>query len=276
MFVDAINMATAFTSPYVGLRRRANGEVFSTIGTFIVVNADGWILTSGHIVDEIQSCHGIEAGEASMETVAEEQRAGMVSEHLELWALPGFAESGLRLAEAHVNRIADIGLCRLDRFDPASVRRYPVFRDSARAPVEQGMSVCRLGFPFVEMPATFDESRGEFDLSSGSFPMPRFALDGMVSRFNRHFADDAASSALFIETSTPGLRGQSGGPLLDVEGRVCGIQSHTSHLDLGFDAQYFIEGEIVLERQFLNVGVATHVDEVRALLDRVGVSHLVA
>jgi hypothetical protein len=36
----------------------------------------------------------------------------------------------------------------------------------------------------------------------------------------------------FIETSTPGLRGQSGGPLFDAKGEIWGIQSRTNFLEL--------------------------------------------
>lgn len=39
---------------------------------------------------------------------------------------------------------------------------------------------------------------------------------------------------MFIETSTPRLRGQSGGPIFDVNGAIWAIQSQTHHLKLGF------------------------------------------
>ena len=107
----------------------------------------------------------------------------------------------------------------------------------------------------------------------GAFPVPSFALDGIVSRFRRVTADDGSAQATFVETSTPGLRGQSGGPLLDAAGRVCGIQSHTIHLDLGFDAQFSAGDGVACERQFLNVGESTHVADVIALLDEVGVHY---
>lgn len=268
MFTHAIDVATKFTNPYVGLRRRANGEVFSTMGAFIVVNDDGWVITAGHVVDEIVA----RANEA--ESAGEHGASGgRVVASTELWAVPGFMMTKPHVVEAHVDRVADLALCRIEPFDGDSVAEYPVFRDTDAAPIEQGMSVCRLGFPFCDVPATYIEERREFALDDRAFPVPRFALDGMVARFNRRFADDGSASALFIETSTPGLRGQSGGPLVDTSGRVCGVQSHTSHVDLGFDAQYATDGGVVTERQFLNVGAATHVDEVRAMLDSAGAKY---
>lgn len=268
MFTHAIDVATKFTNPFVGLRRRANGEVFTTMGAFIVVSADGWILTSGHIVEEIlerkrQIAAALEADEAPDRVIAQS----------ELWAVPGFMATMPHIVEAQVNRVADVGVCRIEPFDADSIAAYPVFRDAITAPIEQGMSVCRLGFPFCDVPATFHEDRNEFELDDRAFPVPRFALDGIVARFNRRFTEDGNSAALYIETSTPGLRGQSGGPLLDTTGRVCGVQSHTSHVDLGFDAQYNTDDGMVTERQFLNVGAATHVDEARTLLDSMGVKY---
>ncbi|HYK55809.1 MAG TPA: hypothetical protein VEV15_04980, partial [Flavisolibacter sp.] len=35
--------------------------------------------------------------------------------------------------------------------------------------------------------------------------------------------------------STPGLKGQSGGPLFNSDGLIFGMQSMTNHLHLGFD-----------------------------------------
>ncbi len=261
MFTGAVRVATAFTNPYVGLRRRRGGTVFTTMGAFIVVNSDGWILTSAHVIDEIVGREH-ETQAADGETCAD----GIVA-HVELWALPGFSETKPRLVEAHVNRVADVAVCRLEPFDAMSITGFPVLRDTYAEPIDQGMSVCRLGFPFCDVPATFAEDRGEFVLEEHAFPVPRFVLDGVVARFNRRFAEDGDASAVFIETSTPGLRGQSGGPLLDVGGRLCGVQSHTEHIDLGFDAQYATDEGPVTERQFLNVGAASHVDEVRAMLD---------
>ena len=269
MFARAIEIATAFTNPYIGLRRRANGELFTTTGAFVLVNNDGWILTSAHVVEEIMACRRDTSGESEP---GDDLR---VVANTEIWAVPGFDARHPAMVEAHVNPVADIALCRLEGLDPSASGPSPVFRDTTKRQIDQGASVCRLGFPFYEVAATYDERRRAFDLDARAFPVPRFALDGIVARFNRRFGEDATSSALFIETSTPGLRGQSGGPLLDTAGRVCGIQSHTTHIDLGFDAQYSTAEGIVVERQFLNVGAATHVDEVRTLMDSAGVRYRV-
>jgi hypothetical protein len=265
VFVEALSIANHFTYPYVGLRHRASGEVNATIGAFVVVNDEGWALTAAHIVNDILA--------------AEQQRTGdlpdedPVTDHVEIWATPGFAPGKPALAEARVRPFSDIAAVKFDAFDAGVFSAFPVLRDDDAEPIECGMSVCRLGYPFHYIDAGFDDDRRQFQLPGSAFPVPAFALDGIVARFSQMTSEDGSASGLFIETSTPGLRGQSGGPLLDVAGRVCGIQSHTSHLDLGFDAHYSADDEVVTERQFLNVGAATHVSEIRSLLGEAGVRY---
>ncbi len=150
MFTHAIDVATRFTNPFVGLRRRASGEVFTTMGAFIAVNAEGWVLTSGHIVEEILLRKNDARGPSR-----EDEGGDRVVAHSEIWAVPGFMATQPHLVEVHINHVADLGLCKIEPFDAESVSAYPVFRDVAAAPIEQGMSVCRLGFPFCDVPATY-------------------------------------------------------------------------------------------------------------------------
>jgi Trypsin-like peptidase domain len=282
MFAQAIRSASRFTFPYVGLRRRAQGDIYSTIGAFLVVNSDGWALTSAHIIEEILSAEkeadegsGSAARGAGEHASASADDRDACAEHVEIWAVPRFEAMRPRVSQALVRPIADVAVVKLEPFDGDAMTEYPVFRDAGSDPIVQGMSVCRLGYPFHDVRASWDEERNEFSLPPGSFPVPSFALDGIVSRFHRMAAEDNTGEATFIATSTPGLRGQSGGPLLDTAGRVCGLQSHTTHLDLGFDAQFSAGGRVVAERQFLNVGAAAHVNDVRALLDEAGAGYRV-
>lgn len=267
MFADAVEIASAFTFPYVGLRARPDGTVDSVVASFMVLNADGWIATSAHVIEEIVASGGLTREDVGAPAV----RAGDVAGHVEIWALPGFDSTRPRLSRGRVSPVADIAIGRIEPFHPDVVLRYPVLRNTVTRPIRPGESVCRLGFPFHRVAAEYEAQRNDFRLAPDAFPAPLFALDGIVSRFNR--VAGPHGQALFIETSTPGLRGQSGGPLLDVEGRVTGIQSRTAHLDLGFDAHYAAgSAEEGTERQFLNVGMASHVDELVRMLEMDGVS----
>ena len=78
-----------------------------------------------------------------------------------------------------------------------------------------------------------------------------------------------------VEMSTPGLRGQSGGPVFDTQGRVWGMQSQTGHLDLNFDVDQLVNRDGVQKRvrdsAFLHVGLCVHVDALKAFMRENGV-----
>lgn len=268
MFATAVERARRYTFPYVGFRHRASGEVFSTIASFIVVNADGWVLTAAHVLQEIQAC---EAQRERAAALADDDpdRAPLIAHHAEVWAVPGWQSASPRLAEARVDPLADVALARLVPTPSLPEADYPLLRP-ADEPIAVGLSVARMGYPFHNAPSVYEPEADNFRIGEGAFPVPLFVAEGIVSRFRSE--QRGGRAALFIETSSPGLRGQSGGPLFDIEGRICGVQSKTGHLDLGFDARYVRDGEEVVERQFLNVGLAAHVSEVARLLGEQGIT----
>jgi hypothetical protein len=80
-----------------------------------------------------------------------------------------------------------------------------------------------------------------------------------------------AGKVFGIELSTPGLKGQSGGPLFNEQGLICGMQSMTNHLHLGFDmknAEHKIGGKTikVTNQPFLHVGHCIHADVIKEFL----------
>lgn len=79
-----------------------------------------------------------------------------------------------------------------------------------------------------------------------------------------------------FEVSTPGLRGQSGGPTCDTEGRIWGMQASTMHLDLNFDVDMdVVRGDSkkrVKDSAFLHVGHCVHVDILKQFMGDHGVA----
>jgi len=118
-----------------------------------------------------------------------------------------------------------------------------------------------------------DEGSGQFQFAPGSLPIPRFPLDGILTRHVQLVDPNVKTTARFIELSTPGLRGQSGGPVFDVNGTVWGVQSQTRSLELGFRPSAETKGKKIEENQFLNVGWAAYVSDILKLLDDIGVSY---
>ena len=73
---------------------------------------------------------------------------------------------------------------------------------------------------------------------------------------------------IFLETSSPGLKGQSGGPICDTKGNIYAIQSQNMTLPLGFKGTIEENKKIVEENQFLNVGIGVHPQTIVGLLNK--------
>ena len=53
MFADAIETAGGFTRPLVVSTRTADAVVRCSIGTYVVLNSGGWVLTAAHMMDAV-------------------------------------------------------------------------------------------------------------------------------------------------------------------------------------------------------------------------------
>ncbi len=245
MFRRAYELVKEFTLPVVISQRAEDGTVGCSVGAAVVVNEDGWLVTAAHLLEPALA---YERGELR---------------NVSYW----FGFDGWAVPRWEAVPAADLAAGRLSGFDPSRIGGYPVFQTGDLGP---GRSLCRLGFPFHAVGAVFDEARGIFELEPGALPIPRFPNEGIMTRSLEAADAGAPYPVSFIETSSPGLRGQSGGPLFDAEGHVWGIQSRTNHVPLGFDPQIEADGVVVTEHQFMNVGVATASETVLGLLHRLG------
>ena len=162
---------------------------------------------------------------------------------------------------------ADLAIMQLKGFTKKLYDGTAVFaKDSSE--LQPGLFLCRLGYPFPEFSNfTYDTQAETISWSPQSTRVVRFPIEGMVTR---HLASpDGKISG--VELSTPGLRGQSGGPLFDNKGVIYGMQSMTNHLHLGFDMmnQEMVSGgkKIKITNQpCLHVGQCVHVDIIKEFL----------
>jgi hypothetical protein len=149
----------------------------------------------------------------------------------------------------------------------------PLYQSHARfvkdsSSLKQGKFLCRLGFPFPEFTNYhYNVSTDDIEWTpEGRADTPRFPIEGMLTRHIMQHGEIAG-----LELSTPGLRGQSGGPLFDERGLICGMQSGTQHLHLGFDMknlEYNINGRKIRvnNQPFLHVGYCVHADIIKNFL----------
>ena len=167
--------------------------------------------------------------------------------------------------------MADISVGKIVNFDKNTLKEYPEFKNP-KYNFDVGEFVCKLGFPFHNIIPHFHEKTQSFELPKGAVPLPLFPIEGMFAR--TRLIENEKRSVSFIETSSPGLKGQSGGPIFDKFGRIWAMQSKTIHYPLGFSPAT-PDGKN-REHQFLNAGLGTHVETILSFLDSINVSYQVS
>jgi hypothetical protein len=284
VFTSAIRIAAAFTHPVICSMRFVDDRVECSIGSFIVVNDEGWVITAAHLIEpaavyrqhqeaiaahasqvtEIERGPGTPAGKAKrIRAIPADTR--WLKNYSLWWGWDGSNVAGFRVLPE-----ADLALGKLEPFDASLVSNYPVFGLSAA--LQPGRSLCKLGFPFHDVRASFDADTGIFQLAPGTLPVPRFPLDGIMTRnVAGGVSRDGGIEVNLLETSSPGLRGQSGGPVFDVEGRVWAMQVRTHHLPLGFSPTVTQGDRKLEEHQFLNAGVGVQSETIVAFARENGI-----
>jgi hypothetical protein len=283
MFRNAYQVTRQFTSPVVISRKTIGGKCSASIGAFVGVNREGWIITAAHIVQQALALTQADAAqrvrEAQVEAINQNASLNRDARRRQLSALPKanrddthrasvwWGRDGVMLVAAHFIADIDIAIGKLEPFDQAWFPNYPIFKDPSKQ-CEPGVSLCRLGFPFHSFIPIWDAAIGQFRLPPGALPFPLFPIDGIFTRVIEVLNPNAPPLPFplrWLETSSPGLAGQSGGPIFDDQGTIWAIQSRTMHYPLGFDPPVPNRpGQT--SYQFLNVGVGVHVETAIGLM----------
>jgi hypothetical protein len=291
MFVDAIERVDLFTRPMHSIvRLYGHDEVVPGTATLFFVNQEGCAITCKHVAELIAQSDTIyrnyrEFQGARRDVLREKNAAQLISQLETKFKLNvdtiirvrnnfiGCVDQFQKLTiETHPTQ--DLALLRFEGYNRLLYRSHAVFLgDSNR--VKPGRSLCRLGYPFPEF-TNFRYNPSTDDIewnTTGRITSPKFPIDGIITRLTGE-----TDRIVGIEMSTPGLRGQSGGPLFDTNGLIYGMQSATRHLHLGFDIedhQVLVNGRKsrVSNYPFLNVGQCVHVDVIKAFLREKGVNY---
>lgn len=271
MFAKAMLVASRFTKPVIVLSRHADKSVHCSGGAFVVLNEEGWIVTAAHLLGSFlvspQEARDLRGHQTLTDVTKLDGRKTdtpaphQVTDHSVWWGWEGVA-----IKDVQALPDADLFVGRLEPFERSRVGLYPVIKDPSKN-LDPGTSLCKLGYPFHEIDASFDENNGIFKLAQGVLPLPLFPLEGIYTRnAEAGRTPDGRYAIKFLETSSPGLRGQSGGPVFDVDGTVWAIQSRTAHFPLGFSPKVLRNGKEIEEHQFLNVGLGVHPETLVAFL----------
>lgn len=286
MFSTAYELASQYTDPVITFAKAFNGEVYCSGCAFVILNEEGWIITVAHLwdffkkfVDDEPHIHKYnqEINRIKQNKVLNENEKRMKIKKIKnnsTWLTNcafWWGMDGRELVDVIALEEVDLAAGRLEPFDPKTLKHYPAIKNPNN--IKIGTSLCKLGFPFSNITATYDTKTNNFQIDDGVLPMPFFPMDGIYTRdIIDGNSQDGKYEIKFLETSSPGLPGQSGGPIFDSSGVLWSIQSRTNFLDLGFCPTVVKNGKQVEENQFLNVGVGVHPEVIVQFLSENGVN----
>jgi hypothetical protein len=284
MFSQGIEIAAKYTRAIHSIRRNYGSSVVHPgTASLFFINSDGWALTCGHIADQIAAGETLakkaEAFRKELSALQGTQKQKKLLKNLEKKynyskntpfelhnSFMNCVEGGMSIKVIKHKKF-DVALIQFESFSRLLCDTFPTF-PADTSMLQPGKFLCRLGFPFPE----FTNFKYDADndrlvwVDSGRHESPRFPIEGMITRR----VLDKERNIFAFEMSTPGLRGQSGGPAFDVDGKVWGMQFQTAHLDLNFDVDQEVmrdgSKKRVTDSAFLHVGRCIHIDVLRSFL----------
>ena len=290
MFVAAIEAVDKFTRPIHTITRAYGGLISPGSATLFFVNENGVAITCKHVAQFILDSDAVNNKYKSFKKerdlipkdnkfkgklIGLESKNGFKKDSI-IQIKNNFVNCfpGITHFTCHLHPTLDLAIIEFKGQNQNLYSSYATFVNDPNK-VKQGKSLCRLGYPFPEF-NNFQHNPLTDNIewtTTGNQNSPRFPIDGIITRFGGD-----QSQVATIELSTPGLRGQSGGPLFDTQGLVYGMQSMTHHLHLGFDVknlEVITEGRkvAVSNYPFLHVGHCIHVDRIKEFLKEFGIKY---
>jgi hypothetical protein len=283
MFRKAIQFVSPYTFKVVVAIRRMDGRVDTGIFTALALNESGDFISCAHgfqMMEEFKKHQEMMQSNKSKRDEIKKMDLNPDLEKREIlktignphWIthidfhLPSL-QTSIDLDTIKLDPKRDLATFKLKKWLNPNIQSFPRFYNNYNQ-MEVGTSLCRLGFAFNATKVAFVPTKGFLFLEnknvSDSYPN-----DGILTRV-RHIGNipNVVFNATFLETSTPGLKGQSGGAIFNSEGIIFGIQSHTSHLPLDMAVPFPQNGPVVtLENQVLNVGLGVHAKEIEYFLE---------
>lgn len=287
MFVKAIEEIQKFTRPvHTIIRHYHNDFIQPDAATLFFVNEDGVAITCKHVlnvlIQEEQINAHFENFRKERHLLGTKQDGKYKKKIKELEAKYNFTQPDSvaqlkNIVSSCFDKITfdyfahptlDLAILKFKDFKDKHYSSYATFiKDTSQ--IKPGRTLCRFGFPFAEFTNyEYDTLNDDIHFTAtGNMSSPSFPIDGIITR---QVSTDG-KKIIGIEMSTPGLRGQSGGPLFDANGLVYGLQSETIHFHLGFNekkVEIITKGKKsnVINDTFFNAGRCVHVDCIKEFL----------
>lgn len=291
MFKDAIEKVGDFTRAIHTIGRTYAGkQIIPGAATLFFVNEEGYAVTCKHVIDVLMAADKLTKNyqqfKLDRDRLPKDNKYRQSLKGLELKYAYN-PETQIQMKNSfvdcvdsmsgftwHVHPKHDLAILKFNQFNKLLYKGHAVFKKDA-SQIKPGEFLCRLGFPFPEFNNfRFNEITDDIEwTNTGAKASPRFPIEGMLTRF---LAED--NTLYGIEMSTPGLKGQSGGPLFNRDGIVYGMQYSTKHLHLGFDMvdkEIFVQNKLkkVSDYAFIHLGQCIHAETIKAFLAEKGVKY---
>ncbi len=281
MFADSIERVAGFTRPVHTIIRTYGGkQIVPGSATLFFVNENGVAITCKHVINLLANAEKI--NQFYVDFVSEKKRipqdenfaAGLQALEIKYNYTPDTIVQIKTTFVDCVDTMTGFTWHEHPKFDLAILQFHgfqkTLYSGAAHflkdlSKLRQGNFLCRLGFPFPEFTnyiyqAAIDDIQWT---NSGNPASPRFPTEGMVTRFLGE-----GNTMYGIELSTPGLKGQSGGPLFNQSGTIYGMQFSTKHMHLGFDQENkeLSEENKMNHPSFLHLGQCIHASIIKEFL----------
>jgi len=260
MFSKAYKRALPYSLPFIYSHRIFGGGCDSQYGTLILINNEGWFITVKHIFSDINKyLFRLESFRSKLQRgqPIDANDITHVSCHV------GYKSLIYISAKTILHSSLDLAIGKIESFDKSLCSNYPFFRPKKNK-LEFGMSLCTMGYccqkheTHLELVNTHNDPL-KMNLSTvGPSGMHLYPTPGI---FSMEVNDE-------IYISSPGIVGQSGGPIVDTLGNVCGIQIATGkqHLDLDPENPE-TEDNRIIKNQYYHLGIGIHYEAITDLLN---------
>lgn len=285
MFEESIEKYTRIVSPiYTAVKFHRSDEILTGTSTITAINDEGWYITCRHVIENILSEKRVnenyldflnELKGRKKHQVLVENKYNIKNNSVVLVKnmLPILSTKPIKL-EYVVHDYLDLAAIRIDS-KVNDIVEYPVFSTSDCNP---GKSLCKVGFPFAASDFfELNETKSEISVKSNLVDSTSiFPLDGIMTRRVK----DARGEPTMFEMSTPGIKGQSGGPIFDSRGVLYGMQIMTRTFDLDFNLKGIVskgtEQQYINAYSFIHLGVGINSSVIRNFLNKYNIKYNVS